>query len=116
MNRKQKRRLRKHGNKENYLRNRRHWCPVGPPVVMDDPTEAHAKSLLMEWLGPRVVLDEVAKEMASHQAKSMETQLYDFMAKIAGPVADVSHGELWRHLIHGALTGNPAPPLRIDPA
>lgn len=116
MNRKQKRRLRKHGNKENYLRNRRHWCPVGPPVVMDDPTEAHAKSLLMEWLGPRVVLDEVAKEMANHQAKNMETQLYDFMAKLAGPIADAPYEAVWRHLVHGAVVNNPAMPLRVADA
>jgi hypothetical protein len=83
---------------------------------MDDPTEAHAKSLLMDWLGPRAVLDEVSKEMASHQAKSMETQLYDFMAKLAGPIGELPRDDLWRHLIHGALTGNPAPQLRIDPA
>jgi hypothetical protein len=118
MNRKQKRRLRKHANRERYLVNRRRWCPVGPPVVLDEPTEEHVKGLLMLWLGPRAVLDEVAKEVSKVQADSMESQLYDFMAKLAGPIEieALPKDELWRHLLHGALTNNPAIPFKIAPA
>lgn len=114
MNRKQKRRLWRHGNRERYLLNRRHWCPVGPPVVMDDPTEAHVKSLLMEWIGPRVILDEVAKEMTSHQAKSMEAHLYSFMATLGeGAVPTL---DLWRHLVHGTVVNNFTNHLRVADA
>ena len=51
--RKQKQRAQRQANRERYLINRRHWCSVGPPVVMEEPTEAHVKGLLMEWLTGR---------------------------------------------------------------
>lgn len=116
MNRKQKRRLRRHGNRERYLLNRRNWCPVGPPVVMEEPTEEHIKSLLMDWLGPRVVLDEVQKEVSKQMGQRMETDLYAFMAKLAGPIEDTPTADLWTHLIHSVVTKSPAMPFKIAPA
>lgn len=85
---------------------------------MDEPTEAHVKSLLMEWIGPRVILDEVAKEMSNQQAKSMEAQLYGFLSKLAGdvPIADIPAQDLWRHFIHGAIVNNPTSHLRVADA
>lgn len=79
MNRKQKRlerRLRKTKNWENYLHNRRHWCLKGGPlVVMDEPTEEHVKALLMSWLAPRRVLDDVANEMSAQMTKRIDQRM-----------------------------------------
>lgn len=85
---------------------------------MEEPTEAHVKSLLMDWIGPRVILDEVAKGMAQHQAKSMEAQLYGFLSKLAGDVriSDIPAQDLWQHLIHGAVVNNPTSHLRVADA
>jgi len=76
MNRKQRRlerKLRQTRNWENYLLNRRHWCLRGGPlVVMDEPTEEHAKALLMSWLSPRSILTDISKEVSYmvHGAKT----------------------------------------------
>lgn len=104
MNRKDRRRLRRHNNQERYRINRRHWAKVGPPVVMEDPTEAHVKSLLMEWLGPRAVLEEVTKELATRQSNSLEASMWDFLGKLAGrpSIAEMPKVELWQHLVHAA--------------
>jgi hypothetical protein len=112
MNRKQKRRLRKCRNRENYLRNRRHWSVVGPPVVMDEPTEDHVKALLMEWLGPRTILKDVEARLLTPR---LEMLIHDYMVTLAGSL-DTPRREVWSQLIHGVLASSPALPFKIDPA
>lgn len=110
MNRKERRRLRRYGNRQNYLRNRRRWCPVGPPVVMDDPTEEHVKALLMEWIGPRIVLEEVTKELAQRETQTLESKFYQLLSSLGGgeiTVADMPVSDLWRHLVYGATVRPP---------
>lgn len=115
MNRKQKRWLRKHRNRENYLRNRRHWSPVGPVIVMDDPTDEHVKALLMEWISPREILKQVEQELAQHQNAKLQNNAWDFLAQLAGS-ADLQAlpaPDLWRHVLRGALVDTPRLPTKI---
>lgn len=77
MNRKERRRLRRYGNRENYLRNRRHWAKAGPPVVMDDPTPEHVQALLTEWLIPKQVVEEVLVGVEKEMVKQMEWRIWD---------------------------------------
>jgi hypothetical protein len=106
MNRKDRRRLRRHNNQERYRIIRRHWAKVGPPVVMEDPSEAHVKDLLMEWLVPRAVLDEVTKELASRQTKSLEASMWGFLNNLAvqPSIAAMPKVELWQHLVQASQT------------
>lgn len=83
---------------------------------MEEPTEEHVKSLLMEWLGPRAVLDEVQKEVSTQMGNRMEHDLYSFMAKLAGPLMEAPKDDIWTHLIHAVVTKSPAMPFKIAPA
>lgn len=98
-NRKQRRWERKHRNREGYLKNRRHWAPLGPPVVMDDPTEAHAKALLVEWLGPRTVLYEVEKELGKNYTQKLDDKILEVLKGTDFTGASVA--DLWCRVMHG---------------
>jgi hypothetical protein len=108
MNRKQRRRWRKHRNKEGHLRNRKHWAPLGPPVVMDDPTPEHVKALLMEWLAPRGVLYEVEKELGQRYVQKLDDKILEVL--VGKDVTGTSAADLWCHLMQGITVKATMPP------
>lgn len=80
-------------NRENYLRNRRRWCHVGPPIVMDDPTEEHAKALLMDWLSPREIVQQVNKAVLQVEPGGT---LFDSVDRV---ITDPDLKNIWRTLV-----------------
>ena len=92
VNRKQKCSFRRRINHQNYLANRSHWCSVGPPIVMELPTEAHVKDLLMEWLVPKVIKEDAIKEILGEaNTRGLIDQFYNFMENLAGRPDILSH-------------------------
>lgn len=83
---------------------------------MEEPTEAHVKSLLMDWLGPRAILEHVEKEVSTQMGRRIETDLYAFMAKLAGPIDQTPADDIWTHLIHSVITKSPSQLLKIATA
>lgn len=117
MNRKQKRWARRHKsqqNRENYLRNRRHWAPLGPPVVSEEPTEAHAKALCMEWLVPRQVLYEVEKELSQRYVQKLDDKILEVL--VGKDVTGTSAADLWCHVMRGLTVKPPSALAHIVPA
>ena len=111
MNRRHRRRWRKKLNRDNYLRNRRHWAPLGPPVIMDDPTPEHVKALLMEWLGPRTVLYEVENELGRKFTKKLDDKILEVL--VGKDVTGTSAADLWCHLMQATealITRTAVPP------
>ena len=116
MNRKQKRWARRHKsqqNRENYLRNRRRWAPLGPPVVMDDPTEAHAKALCMEWLAPRQVLYEVEKELGKRYVQKLDDTILETLKGMDFSGVDLAN--TWIKVMHGLQVKAPSMMAHIVP-
>lgn len=117
MNRRQKRWARRHKsqqNRENYLRNRRHWAPLGPPVVMEEPTEAHTKALLMEWLVPRQVLYEVEKELGQRYVQKLDDVLLKTLTGM--DIASADMATTFVKVMHGLQIKPPSMLGHIIPA
>jgi hypothetical protein len=79
MNRKEQRKLRKLRGavaRENYQRNKREWSSrFGPRVVMEEPTEAHVKDLLMKWVAVNNLRDKIQEETKFHPVRPSYTQI-----------------------------------------
>ncbi len=79
MNRKERRKLRKMRGevaRENYQRNKREWSSrFGPKVVMDEPTEAHIKDLLMKWVAVNNLRKHIQEETKFHPVRPSYMQI-----------------------------------------
>ncbi len=74
-NRKQRRRERRHPNRsmERILEAQGlvKKMQFGPSAVSDEPTKAHVKALLLEWLWPRMLVAEITKQVTEKLAKEI---------------------------------------------
>lgn len=79
MNRTERRKLRKLRNdeaRENYRRNKREWSSrFGPRVVMEEPSEAHVKDLLMKCVAVNNLRDKIQDETKFHPVRPSFTQI-----------------------------------------
>lgn len=111
------RRLRQQRNRENYLNNRRNWrMDGGPLVVMDDPTEEHAKSLLLDWIRPTKVAAEAeeAVSLADLHTRRRDKILCDVLREVFKVPKEIRPDtEVWSRLLHMATAG--PVPVSIPP-
>lgn len=111
MNRKERRRLRKMRSetaRENYLKNKRDWLyRYGPVAVMDQPTEAHVKALLMQWVAVNNLVAQINQECKFRPKKPTHMQLMKMllgneavdMLEPPGPLRDA-----WKEIMAQIVT------------
>ena len=117
MNRRQQRRERRVKNRENYFHNRRHWCLRGDPlVVMDDPTEEHVKALMMEWLSPRKLFEDVNNELAVQMRSQLDKVFRETIGLSFGEALFPEITAMWNRLpkmVTGAVVEPPKPIVKF---